>query len=135
MTTYPAQLEFRLTEPILAAVIQAALDLHLPFETDGPKITVVVESAMKALRVRLPIAGAARAHRAEGALMALGPGKYDDLASDVRTKAQARGVLLLVVDGTRGSGFSAQLSLPLTLRLPQILRDIADQIEERGPDA
>ena len=67
--------------------------------------------------------------------MAIGPGKYDDLASDVRAKAQARGVLLLVVEGTRGSGFSAQLSLPLTLRLPQILRDIADQIEERGPDA
>lgn len=67
--------------------------------------------------------------------MALGPGKYDDLASHVRGVAEADGVLLLVIGGTRGSGFSAQLTLDLTLRLPEILRDIARQIEERGPDA
>ena len=67
--------------------------------------------------------------------MAIGPGKYDDLATTVRTQAKAEGVLLLVVNGARGSGFSAQLSLDLTLTLPTILRDIAKQIEERGPDA
>jgi len=67
--------------------------------------------------------------------MALGPGKYDDLAGHARGVAQADGVLLLIINGTRGSGFSAQLSLELTLSLPEILRDIARQIEERGPDA
>jgi hypothetical protein len=67
--------------------------------------------------------------------MAIGPGKYDDVATEARTKTQAEGVLLLVVNGTKGSGFSAQLSLELTLTLPTILRDIAAQIEERGPDA
>lgn len=67
--------------------------------------------------------------------MAWGPGKYDDLASHVRGIAEAEGVLLLVFNGTRGSGFSAQLPLALTLTLPTILRDIAQQIEERGPDA
>lgn len=67
--------------------------------------------------------------------MAFGPGKYDELATEVRTKAKAEGVLVLIVNGVRGSGFSAQLSLDLTLTLPAILRDIANQIEERGPDA
>jgi len=67
--------------------------------------------------------------------MAIGPGKYDDIATVVRTQAKAEGVLLLVVNGARGSGFSAQLSLDLTLTLPTILRDLAKQIEERGPDA
>jgi hypothetical protein len=65
--------------------------------------------------------------------MAFGPGKYDDLASHVRGVAEADGVLLLVINGTRGSGFSAQLPLALTLSLPEILRDIADQIDQKGP--
>lgn len=67
--------------------------------------------------------------------MAFGPGKYDDLASHARGIAQADGVLLLIVNGVLGSGFSAQLSLELTLKMPEILRDIARQIEESGPDA
>jgi len=67
--------------------------------------------------------------------MAFGPGKYDDLASHVRGVAEADGVLLLVINGTRGSGFSAQLPLHLTLSLPEILRDIADQIDQKGPAA
>lgn len=67
--------------------------------------------------------------------MAIGPGKYDDLATELRTKAHADGVLILVVNGARGSGFSAQLSLELTLTLPSILRDMARQLEERKPDA
>jgi hypothetical protein len=67
--------------------------------------------------------------------MAFGPGKYDDLTTEIRTRVRADGVLLLVVNGTRGSGFSAQLPLHLTLDLPRVLRDIARQIEEKGPDA
>ncbi len=63
----------------------------------------------------------------------IGPGKYDDLATDVRTKTRAEGVIVLVINGTKGSGFSAQLSLDLTLTLPTILRDVAQQIEARGP--
>jgi hypothetical protein len=63
----------------------------------------------------------------------IGPGKYDDLATEVRTKAQAEGVIVLVINGTKGSGFSAHLSLELTLTLPTILRDMARQIDESGP--
>lgn len=64
--------------------------------------------------------------------MALGPGKYDDEATRVRFDTQAEGVILVVLNGAKGSGFSAQLSLPLTLNLPMILRDIANQIEQSG---
>ncbi len=67
--------------------------------------------------------------------MAFGPGKYDDLTTEVRLKAKAEGVLMLVFNGTLGSGFSAQLSPEMTLLLPEILRDVADQIDAKGPAA
>lgn len=61
--------------------------------------------------------------------MALGPGKYDHLATSVRVKADARGVILLVLGGNLGSGFSVQADGPTTLQLPDLLRDMANQIE------
>jgi hypothetical protein len=61
--------------------------------------------------------------------MALGPGKYDDLATAARVAAAARGVILVVFGGLRGSGFSVQADGPTTLQLPSLLRDMADQIE------
>jgi len=65
--------------------------------------------------------------------MAIGPGKYDDLCTRVRKQTQARGgVLLIVVDGEQGSGFSAQLTMEQTLLIPQILRDVAERIERDG---
>lgn len=64
--------------------------------------------------------------------MAFGPGKYDEAVTTLREILGARGVLLLVVDGVHGSGFSAQLPPDLTLSLPEILRDIADQIDQKG---
>jgi hypothetical protein len=65
--------------------------------------------------------------------MALGPGKYDDLATDIRTKIHADGVVVIVINGDRGGGFSAQLSPTLTLMLPGMLRTIADEMEDFGP--
>lgn len=61
--------------------------------------------------------------------MAVGPGKYDALATAARTKAKAGGVILIVLDGSRGSGFSVQATAAVTLRLPVLLRTLADQIE------
>lgn len=63
----------------------------------------------------------------------IGPGKYDDVATEVRTNTKAEGVVVIVVNGARGSGFSAQLPLELTLTLPTILRSVANQIEGKGP--
>jgi hypothetical protein len=61
--------------------------------------------------------------------MALGPGKYDDLATEARIGAGARGVVVIVIDGDRGSGFSVQADEPLSDALPRLLRNLADQIE------
>jgi len=60
----------------------------------------------------------------------IGPGKYDDLCTTVREQTKARGVVLLVFAGENGSGFSCQADLELTLKMPQMLRDMADQIEK-----
>jgi hypothetical protein len=64
--------------------------------------------------------------------MALGPGKYDDLATYVREKAQAEGVVVVVFKGNKGGGFSVQSKAGLVLPLPALLRTIADAIEESG---
>jgi len=61
--------------------------------------------------------------------MALGPGKYDALASVVRERAKAGGVVVMVFDGRHGSGFSVQATAEITLRLPELLRVMADGIE------
>jgi hypothetical protein len=64
--------------------------------------------------------------------MAFGPGKYDEAVTTLREILRARGILLLVIDGEKGSGFSAQLPPAETLALPEILRGIADQIDQKG---
>ena len=62
--------------------------------------------------------------------MALGPGKYDDLCTEVREKAKARGAILIVFSGDKGSGFSCQADVDITLVLPEILENLAKQIRE-----
>jgi hypothetical protein len=62
--------------------------------------------------------------------MSTGPGIYNFLCTEVRERTQAAGVILIVVDGNRGSGFSVQVIAPeLNLKLPAMLRLMADQIE------
>ena len=61
--------------------------------------------------------------------MALGPGKYDDLATLIRKQAAAQGVIVMVFGGTLGSGFSVQASAEITLGLPALLRQMADDIQ------
>lgn len=63
-----------------------------------------------------------------------GAGKYDDLATYVRTQAGAKAVLVIVLDGKFGSGFACQGENhdPATYA-PEVLRKIADEIErDRG---
>jgi hypothetical protein len=61
--------------------------------------------------------------------MALGPGKFDDLATLVREQASALGVIVVVIDAPAGSGFSIQATPEVTARLPELLRYLADEIE------
>lgn len=60
--------------------------------------------------------------------MAFGPGKYDLEATELRERLDAAGIILIVWEGERGSGFSAQLPAALTLRVPELLEDMAKQI-------
>lgn len=60
----------------------------------------------------------------------LGPGKYDNLCTYVRTTAKAEGVVLIVLGGESGNGFSCQMPLESQLTLPTMLRRVADTIEE-----
>jgi hypothetical protein len=62
----------------------------------------------------------------------MGPGRYDDAATAARKSTEAAGVLLFVFDGKHGTGFSAQIPPLLVLRIPEILRRLADEIEATG---
>lgn len=61
--------------------------------------------------------------------MAQGPGKYDDLCTYVREKAQAQGAIVILLDGNDGNGFSVQANPYILLQIPQLLRSVADEIE------
>lgn len=61
--------------------------------------------------------------------MPVGPGKYDDLCTDVRVKANADGAVVIIINGRHGHGFSMQASPAATVGLPRLLRDVAKEIE------
>jgi hypothetical protein len=61
--------------------------------------------------------------------MTIGPGKYDKETTVVMEATNAQGVILIVIGGDRGEGFSVQATLEATLALPMMLRSIADQVE------
>lgn len=63
-----------------------------------------------------------------------GPGKYSDLATVARITSRSRAVVLLLLDGAEGSGFTVQVEpgpkgLEVRALLPGLLRAIADEIE------
>ncbi len=62
--------------------------------------------------------------------MAAGPGKYDDIATAARVQARAQAVVLIVLNGARGSGFAVQSEdAAIVASLPKLLRLLADEIE------
>lgn len=68
----------------------------------------------------------------------IGPGKYDALCTLVRRKAKAQAAIVIVIEGSKGSGFSVQAEftdLALMLRLPEILESMAADIRAKGPGA
>jgi hypothetical protein len=64
-------------------------------------------------------------------------GKYDDLAEELLKRTNARGVLVLVIGGSKGDGmslgqrihFDVAAELNLAVQLPEILRVMASKIE------
>lgn len=59
-----------------------------------------------------------------------GAGKYDNLCTKVREEVDAKGALVIIIDGNKGNGFSAQLPPESAQGIPSMLRTVADQIEE-----
>ncbi len=56
----------------------------------------------------------------------IGPGKYDDACTAARIRTKASGLLLIVLDGAEGDGFSCQTKDPTLLaRLPDLLEAVA----------
>lgn len=63
-------------------------------------------------------------------VMPVGPGKYDEVATLARELTGGHTVVLLVLGGSRGQGFSVQTIDPTMARaLPELLRTIANDIE------
>jgi hypothetical protein len=64
--------------------------------------------------------------------MAGGPGKYDAVCTMARERTQARLLVLVVIDGIHGSGFSVQArGGPADVReLAALLRNMAQQLDE-----
>jgi hypothetical protein len=63
--------------------------------------------------------------------MSIGTGKYDAEAVRALRATHAHGILLIVIGGQKGSGFSVVMTpeVMLAADLPTILRNIADQID------
>jgi len=57
---------------------------------------------------------------------------YDNWCTKVREGTKSSGVILIVFGGEAGSGFSMQATPELTMALPAILRNVADQIDRDG---
>lgn len=60
----------------------------------------------------------------------LGRGRYDDLCEKAFKEAQARGMILIVLGGTKGNGFSVTMPPDLLPMIPSVLRVAANMIEE-----
>ena len=61
--------------------------------------------------------------------MAVGPGKYDDICTEVRERAEASGALVLVFGGNKGDGVSIQGAIMLQHAMPALLRALAESME------
>ncbi|MDO8713994.1 MAG: hypothetical protein Q7K13_05895 [Polynucleobacter sp.] len=62
--------------------------------------------------------------------MSNGAGKYDHLCTEVRTKAESKGAIIIVLGGNLGSGFSVQADIDTLSQLPDMLETIAKQIRQ-----
>lgn len=58
------------------------------------------------------------------------PGKYDEVCTEARETTKADGVILIVIQGEMGSGFSVQAMPDILERLPEILEYMAGAIRK-----
>lgn len=66
--------------------------------------------------------------------MPIGPGTYDDICTKVRNETEAQVVIVAVIGGNKGTGFSVQShGRDVTADLPRILETIAAEIRASIP--
>ena len=66
-------------------------------------------------------------------MIGLGPGKYDLECTAAQLATQAESIVLMVVEGTKGSGLSIQTrDAAFLVALPQLLRTLARDMEARS---
>lgn len=59
-----------------------------------------------------------------------GPGVYDPACTILRKETMAESVVMIVVNGVLGSGFSVQSTdQEFAKKIPRLLRSVADEIE------
>ena len=63
------------------------------------------------------------------------PGKYDEACEKAAEEVDAEGLLLIVINGNKGHGFSCSLTLKLIPAVPKILRAVADMLEAQVKEA
>jgi len=61
--------------------------------------------------------------------MALGAGKYDEALTVARKLCGSTAAALIVIEGESGRGFACQMDMASMMKLPEVLRSMADQIE------
>jgi hypothetical protein len=62
--------------------------------------------------------------------MPVGPGKYDAACTKALVECEAHTVVLIVLGGKHGTGFSLNSTDPTVVaKIPDLLRAMADQIE------
>lgn len=66
---------------------------------------------------------------------AMKPGKYDPECEAAYKATEAKGVMLLVIDGKHGNGFSAILRGEMVVKVPVLLRRMAQEIENEAKKA
>lgn len=59
----------------------------------------------------------------------IGKGKYDSEATELRKRVKADAIIVIIINGEKGHGFSCQLPLEIAPKMPLVLRMVADQIE------
>lgn len=59
----------------------------------------------------------------------IGPGKYEDACTIARCMTNAAATLLIIFDGNRWTGFSAQMTPDMMSLVPGVLRTLADKID------
>ena len=56
-------------------------------------------------------------------------GKYDEECAGVRERTDAEAVILIVLNGKLGSGFSVQVTPEILLFLPELLHSVANDLD------